>query len=91
MPCFQAFINDFKFVWVVFKVLTQACLIEFNAFHSEVLTRQLLHFLLNGFEVALGNGFHRKIIVKAAVDGWTDGGQGIRIQFHHRLSQQVSG
>ena len=50
-----------------------------------------MHFLLNRFEVALGDGFHRKIIVETSVNGRADGRKGTGIEFHDGLRQQVSG
>ena len=48
-----------------------------------------MHFLLDGLEVALGDGFHGKIVVEASVDGGSNRGQGPRVELHDRLGQQV--
>ena len=50
-----------------------------------------MHLLLNRLEVALGDGFHGKIIVETTVNGRTYGRKGAGIEFHDGLRQQVSG
>ena len=64
-------------------------LVEFNPLNGEILASQLLHFLLNGFEIAFSNRVHSKIVVESTVNGRTDGGQCTRVQFHHGLSEKV--
>ena len=70
-------------------MLSQTGLVEFNPFDRQIAPSELLHFFLNFLQVALSNGFHRKVVVKAAVNGRSDGGQRTRVKFHHGLRQQV--
>ena len=72
-------------------MFTKRRLVELDPLNRQVPPSDFVHFLLDGFQVALGDGFHRKVVVEASVNGRANRGQGARIQRHDRLSEQVGG
>ena len=66
-------------------------MVEFNTFNRQVSSCNLVHFFLNGFQVALGDRIHGKVVVEAAVNGGADGWESARVERHDCLSEQVGG